>query len=213
MKNLKIALLGLIGLSHMISFAQGSVTPYSVTQTGEAYSQMWKLGSTYLTAYATYSVGQLGTQKDTTSGNTPLYLSVAAFNKYTCITCPTVTVNATAGVGRQVLNDTFTLASLSGTGTIEFTAAAWASTGTDTIAVTLEESPNGVDGWSTVTSVTGTATLYPTSGSTATMCNFYLPVKYSNYYRIKFVGKAGSTSRVQAWYHKYGNVQLTQQRN
>lgn len=170
--------------------AQSSV-PYA--SGGNAYSQMWNISSLYQTAYQTYNL-VLGTQKDTTSGSTPLIVYTASLAS-SCVSCPTVTVS-----GRS-LRDSFIVAPVNGNGTMLFKAAAYASTATDTLTATLQESSDGII-WSTVTQVTGAKTLYPTSGTVPDVVEWVLPIKYDIYYRITFVGKATKASRVAAWYRK-----------
>ncbi len=191
MKNIfKIGLFAIaMLLASSLTYGQGSTASYNNTAIGESYSQMVNVGHLYQTAYATYNE-TIGTLKDTTSGTTALYLSIGNFGSPKSV--------ITGGY------DSVFLKPLSGVGTIVFKIAAYASTTTDTLTCTLQESSDGII-WTDVTQNSiGALSLWPTSGTTPVTGEWIVNIKYDNWYRIKFVGKAAKASRVFASYHKLG---------
>lgn len=168
--------------------AQGSYSPYANSSEGSSYCQMWRTGWSYRTSYSAYNT-TLGTQKDTTSGATALTVSTATYGKYNSVLLSNT--------------DTFTLFPVNGLGSMKFTAAAYKSTGTDTLTAVLQESSDGLI-WTNVTQVTASQTLRPTSGSVPVTCEWLLPIKYDLFYQIIFTGQAGNATRVQAWFRKIG---------
>jgi len=172
MKKLLTALLLLVGFA---SYAQNSwYSPYS--NTFETYTQLWNLSNVY---YNGVTSANLGNQLDTATDATALYLTTAQWG--------TGTVNS----------DTFRVAPINGSGTIHFEITSLKCTGTPTVTVTIEESSNGVSGWSTVAG-TSALTFNPSSLTVSTSQAYDLSVKYCKYYRVKVLGTGTQTTSWQA---------------
>jgi len=164
MKKLLFILLAFAGTAQAQSPASNGV---------DNWSQMWNTSSTY---YGTVTTSNLGTQKDTTSGTTALYLTTSTWN-----------------------GSTFAAMPVNGDGYGELFVRVKKVTGTDTITLTPVVSDDGV----TYSALTGQTpiVLTPTSLTVAVGCSFQFANKPARYLGIKAVGNTGTTIMVQASYN------------
>ena len=159
-----------------------SVTPYASKY--EAYSQMWNVTSEY---YQTATPANLGTQLDTVVN--------------------TATVNLTTSrhyfTGNYQGGDTVQTAPVNGTGAITLTASVLKASGTPTVTVTAQMSPDGVN-WAQIPGTT-VATLSPTSTTVPVTTVFYFRDKQEKFYRLQYSGSASSSVAIQAFFYFWSN--------
>lgn len=159
-----------------------SVTPYG--NKNESYSQMWLLGNNY---FQTATPANLGTQLDTVVN--------------------TATVNLTTSKHQFTGNyqglDTVLTYPVTGTGAITLTASVLKCTGSPTVTVTPQMSPDGVN-WTTIPGAV-TATVVPTSLTIPVTTSFYYRDKQEKYMRLSYTGSGSSTVSIQAFFYFWAN--------
>ncbi len=165
----------------------------------ESYSQMWSISNTYSgegsrTYYSTATSNNLGSQLDTVAAGQTLLIAILGFNPNACTLC----------------TDTFTYKTLYGNGYLTMSVSALATNTITTVAVTPQQSMNGID-WTpitsvTVASVTSTSKTTPVVGTSTTI--FTVSVKYGLYYRLSCVGVTDA-AQIKANYHYLSPVSYT----
>lgn len=157
---------------------------------GILYSQMWNMSNTYYNTVIfnpNLSTYNLGSQLDTTSNTTPLYVQTATWK---------------AGA---VATDTCFPTPVNGCGSISINWSVLKCTGTNTVTLTLYESPNGINWYPVLTDGVGTSisaqVCTPTSLTVAVTGGWDLALKLGRYYKVGAVGLGSTTSSLQVWFY------------
>jgi len=177
-----IGLIAMLLLMASTSFAQSR------------YGQLWNTANGY---YGTVNASNVDacTKLDTVKGTTA-YLSLAFWDvmgqyKYD-------SARILKYKGSSFTPVPYTLG-LSGRGTLSITANAYkGAVNSPTTVLTLEQSPNGVNGWITVPSVS-VQTVTPTSTTTATVATMNVSEAYQKYYRLKVT--TADTAKINAFWN------------